>query len=354
MKRTRIAIVGFGWRGQQYLKVCKELEQFFDVVLIVVRSLKKINNIRKIYDGVVTDRLNDISKYNVDFVVSCVPPNQNFGVLNQIICYGIPVLCETPICEDIQDMVQIRDCVIKRGAKLQIAEQYIFSPYYQACKTIVSNGLLGEINVLEIYGLHDYHAIAMIRFLLGTCIQKLEIWGHRGKHKLVVTDSKSGIVESGKKISTFEDIAVITVNDNVNVIYNYTRGQYFSRIRNKRLLIRGSSGELDNNYISYVNKKHEVIQTNIVRHDYGIYSNHGWGHYGFSCGNEYIYKNPRYELRLNDDEIAITHVLLNMCKYIEDRFDFYTLETAIEDAYLGYQLRKVIQENSNKILKVER
>ncbi len=355
MKKNKITIVGFGWRGQQYLRVCKELEQFFEVVLIVVRNLSQIDKIKKIYDGVVTDRLNDISKYSVDFVISCVPPNQNYEVLNQIFYYGIPVLCETPICDNIhQDMVRIKDCAIKRNAKLQIAEQYIFSPYYQACKAIVSNGLLGEINVLEIYGLHDYHAIAMMRFLLGIRVRKLEIRGHRSKHKLVVTDSKRGIVESGKKISTFEDIAVMTVNDSVNVIYNYTRGQYFSGIRNKRLLIKGSSGELDDNNISYVNKKNEVIRTSITRHDYGIYSNHGWGHYGFSCGDEYIYKNCIYELRLNDDEIAISHVLLYMCKYIEEEIDFYKLDVAIEDAYLGYELKKAIKENSKRNIKVER
>ena len=48
-------------------------------------------------------------------------------------------------------------------------------------------------------------------------------------------------------------------------------------------------------------------------------------------------------MRINDDEIAITDMLMRMKKYVETGEDFYPLRDGLQDAYLEFMKEKALE-----------
>ena len=72
------------------------------------------------------------------------------------------------------------------------------------------------------------------------------------------------------------------------------------------------------------------------REDDGINNIDGWSHRFISFRGERIYENPFPGLRINDDEIAVTDLLVGMKRYVETGEDIYSLRDGLQDAYLDF------------------
>ncbi len=49
-----------------------------------------------------------------------------------------------------------------------------------------------------------------------------------------------------------------------------------------------------------------------------------------------LYENPFYKVRLTDEEIAITHCLVNMAEYLKSGTEFYSVQEASLDAKTAF------------------
>lgn len=73
---------------------------------------------------------------------------------------GIPVLCETPPGEDLEDLNSLWAEYKKYNGKIQVAEQYFAQPLYAAWEKVIRSGKLGEVENINISSLHGYHGAA--------------------------------------------------------------------------------------------------------------------------------------------------------------------------------------------------
>ena len=80
----------------------------------------------------------------------------------------------------------------------------------------------------------------------------------------------------------------------------------------------------------------------IYREDDGINNIDGWSHMYISFKGERIYENPFPGLRINDDEIAVTDLLVGMKKYLETGEDIYSLRDGLQDAYLDLMREEAV------------
>jgi hypothetical protein len=55
-----------------------------------------------------------------------------------------------------------------------------------------------------------------------------------------------------------------------------------------------------------------------------------------------IYENPFPGLRINDDEIAVTDLLVRMKKYIETGEEVYSLRDGLQDTYLDLMREEAV------------
>ena len=127
MSPTRFGIIGAGWRAEFFLRIAHALPERFHIPGTVVRDAAKGKAIEDKW-GLPTYRTIDdlLSKCDVDFVVVCVSSASNAEVLRDVAQREVPALVETPPGMTLEELAALHELTDK-GAKVQVAEQYISS-----------------------------------------------------------------------------------------------------------------------------------------------------------------------------------------------------------------------------------
>ncbi len=338
MKKIIFGMVGGGWRSQFYLRVVKALPERFEISGIVVRDETKGIKIEKEW-GVKTYRTIDelLDASSVEFVVVAVPRNAATSITKQLVEYDIPVLSETPPASDLSDLIELNNFIKKNNGKIQVAEQYHLQPLHAARISIVNSGKLGEINEVMISVCHDYHAISLMRKLLGVGFENATITTREFSSKLVEPDDYV-LPKSEKVVDSNRILAYLDFGNKIG-IYDFAYEQYFSWIRAPHLLIRGSKGEIFDHHISYLKDFKSPVYLDLKRQNAGENGNlEGYYLKGILAGEEWIYRNKYIPSRLTDDEIAIASCLDKMAEYVRNGKPFYDLAEASQDYYLALMM----------------
>ena len=105
--------------------------------------------------------------------------------------------------------------------------------------------------------------------------------------------------------------------------------QYFSWMRNNRVLVRDYCGEIVNDRVAYSKDFRTPLYMDFIRHIAGGPSNLE-GHYlkGIQLGTEWVCENPLAQAPLADDEVAIGALMLGMAAYVGGGVPPYPLAEA--------------------------
>lgn len=322
-------IIGAGWRSEFYLRIATLIPEEFYITGIYIRNSEKKKEFGKKYDVKIVDSIDELIMTNPEFIVSCVNKDGICDMIAELANRNIPVLSETPIgtsAEQIEDF----KCKIKSDWKVQVAEQFHFMPRNQAIKAIIDSGIIGEVNYAELSCCHDYHAVSLIRYFLGIKDEMPKVTSFSFDDRLNVYNCRTGIIEKTILKTSKQKIAILEYK-NKTAVYNFSSEQYFSDIRNSRIVIRGTNGEIINDTVTYLEGNIPMTFT-LTKNESGKYENLD----GF-CLNEIVgngkilYKNPFPLKRLSDEEIAIATCLIKMKEYLHNNKDFYNLSEAITD-----------------------
>lgn len=349
MNKTSFAIVGSGWRSEFYLRIVKALPERFDICGIVIRNNEKRKSIESTWGFKCYSTVDEmLCNSKPSFVVVSVTHSATYNVIKQLVEKRVPVLSETPPASDITELDELND-LVKRGAKIQVAEQYHLQPLNVARLKIIESGKLGEISQAYISSCHGYHAISLMRKFLGIKYENAKISSYKFISPLIDGPHRYGILE-GKRIDSEQVIAIIDFGHKFG-IYDFSTDQYSSWIRMPRITIRGDKGEIVNNEIRYLKDFKTLIETNFKRINAGENGSTHEGYYlkGILCGEELVYKNNFIPARLMDDEIAVASCIEKMENYVNNDVEFYSLSEASQDYYLSL----MINEALNKTEKVE-
>lgn len=344
MDKITFGIIGGGWRCEFYLRIAKELPDFFEIRGIVTRSEEKGSRIEKQW-GVKTFRtVEDLLKTHPSFVVVSVPWEAAPVLTKELTDKGIAVLSETPPAPDLEGLIKLNK-IIKKDAKVQVAEQYHLQPFNAALIDIAKSGRLGRVSQVQLSVCHGYHAMSLMRKLLDIGFENAAIRAQKIISPIVngpdreIMPKKEEIKESYQVIATLDFYEKLCV-------YDFTGDQYFSYIRSNRILVRGEKGEINGSKVKYLKNYLTPVEIDLKRLNAGENGNlEGLYLKGILLGNEWIYKNPFIGGRLSDDEIAIASCLQKMDAYVKGGASFYSLAEASQDHYLGMMIDKAAAAN---------
>lgn len=338
-EKIKYIVIGYGWRADFYVRAAQMLPEQLEVTAQVVRTKERAGMV----ENGVTD-LEEALKTKPDFAVLCVPRDSVKGYLEQFARLGVPVLCETPPAESIEDLNSLWRLAKKENLKIQIAEQYIFWPLYAGILDLIQKQLIGEVQMTMLSTVHGYHAMNLFRKIMDIGFENCKIHGESFRTSFTKTEDRAGFDYNGEILHTQRELASLEFENGKTAIYDFMGEQYNSVIRTRRLNIQGVRGEINDFTVRYLNEQNEGMESSIRRIDRGVLGNSGWYHLGMQFEDRFIYRNPFPHIRMNDDEIAVAQCLVKMKAYLETGEEFSSLKDALQDTYLSFVTEKCVQE----------
>ena len=189
---------------------------------------------------------------------------------------------------------------------------------------------------------HGYHAMSLIRRLLGVGFQDAEIRGQRFSSRVVAGPDRFGPPREERLVDVVNDCAWLDFGERA-AQYDFCQPQYWSWIRGQRVCIRGERGEIVDDTVTCLQDEVTPIRSRLVRHEAGRHGNHEGFHLkGLQFLNEWVYRNPVAPARLNDEEVAIAQCMLAMQRYVDTGESFYSLAEASQDQYLALAVTEAV------------
>jgi predicted dehydrogenase len=343
MRPIEFGIVGAGWRSEFYLRIARALPERFRITGVVVRNPEKREPFEKAWGVRVCADPDELLRTSPSFVVTSVSWASNPVLLKELSERGMPTLSETPPAPDLQGLREV-SALTRKGARIQVAEQYWAQPHHQACSALIEKGLIGRPTHAQVSVAHGYHGISLIRRFLGIGFEPPKISGKRFSAPIVAGAGRQGPPEREQIRDSDQDIIFLDWGDRLGVL-DFTGDQYFGWIRNRRVLIRGERGEILNDTIHYLKDFRTPIALALRRDVTGANGNlEGFSLRGIQAGDEWVYSNPFASARLSDDEIAIATCLARMDQYVRTGEEFYPLAEACQDHYLNLICQEALRE----------
>ena len=330
---TRFAVVGGGWRSEFYIRLGQLLPEKFELIGAVVRNQERAATLQADYGISIFESVDALLKFGKpDFVIVAVSWEANPEIVKELVEAGIPVLCETPPAPDLAALRSLWRAV---GASelAQVAEQYLYLPAHAARLAAIKNGVIGTATSVEISSTHGYHAVGMARGFLQAGFGVARVQSNTFTAPLVDPLSRegwNGDLSAHPKTTT---IATIDFGDGKSGLYNFVENQWHNQLRHRRIVIRGSSGEIvDNQVISLVDGP-AIVESEFRRYQLGHDLNlDGFDTEHISLNGAVIYRNPFVGLRLMDEEIAIASMMVRVADWIKGESEApYPLREACQD-----------------------
>ena len=356
MNPLSFVIVGSGWRAMFYVRIALRYPQCFKLCYLLCRTEEKAELIHREYGIPVTTDAQVCEAAHPDFVVVAVDRAAKFQVTKQWLSKGYPVLSETPAASTVDELEEL--WVLKqRGARLQVAEQYIRYPLIAAGLRAIERGLLGDPYAVELSLAHDYHAASLIRRMLRCGLDTtdrpfpaMKLCGKAYNFPVEETGSRYGSITDGS-IRQGNRVRVTLEFDNGKVaFYDFDGVQYHSFIRTRHINVQGQHGEWNDTILRYMDTSHHPVREELkawldpsyeVLHTYQLLElSRTW--------------NPEVHMEELQDEYAIATMMLDMRAFINHDREVYSLSEALEDAYTWLLMDETARHPGQVILSQSR
>ncbi len=343
MDGFEFAVVGAGWRTDFFLRVAAALPQM-NLCGVVARNEARAKDVESDWGVPCFASIPDLLTHTrPSFVVASVSPKAVPDVCIELAGHAVPILAETPPATDLEGLVSLYQQVSKLGARIQVAEQYWAQPLHAARQAVVDSGVLGPVNQVNLSVCHGYHAMSLIRRLLGVGFEPARIRGQRFTGRVIAGPDRAGPPRDERVVDVDTDYASIDFGDRIG-IYEFCLPQYRNWIRGQRVCIRGERGEIVDERVTYMKDEVTPISATLVRHEAGRCGNlEGLYLKAIQFQDNWVYRNPVSPARLSDEEIAVAQCLLDMQGFVEQGRSFYSLEDASQDQYLALACTKAIE-----------
>lgn len=336
MAKTRVGVIGSGWRSTLYLQAAKDLPDEFEIVSMRVRSEEKKARFEQQWGIPVTTSMDEFKSAKPDFVVDAVnrgDPEKGvpgvYEVAVDLISDGIPVLAETPPAESVQQCVDLWNLVQQKNVKMLVAENYFAEPDFAAKLEAAARGYLGDVQTVTVSNTHEYHAISVMRLLLDAQYTPLTVIGKRMDMDLTLTQDKDGSAITDGRTQKVERFHLLLNFDNGKTgIYDFAIAQYWSAIRSRYFMVQGSKGEIKDDEIWYLDQNNSPRQSRFISNKTadGKLIN-------ITVDDKVLYENTLLAKGVGSN-LGVTHMMLNMKRYLETGEAPYSFASAMQDTYI--------------------
>jgi predicted dehydrogenase len=314
-KPGRFGVVGTGWRAQFYLRLAGLLPAQLEVVGIVGRTQNSAEQSARRWNVPAYSSLPEFVKgQHPDFIVSAVPWATSPDVTQAAVELNVPILCETPPAPDLDGLRRLWQSVGASGL-VQVAEQYPLMPSHASRLVLARSEAIGTITSVQVSSTHQYHAVALMRAFLGRRFEPTTVSARTFTAPLINPLARDAWTDDDGPKEAKTTIATIDFGGGMG-LYDFTDNQWHNQLRSRRIVIRGSAGEIVNDEVVRLVGPRTIVRSALVRRQTGYDLDlDGFETDHISLGDTILYRNPYIGLRLNDEEIAISTMLAAMADW---------------------------------------
>jgi predicted dehydrogenase len=309
MTVTTFGIIGTGWRSEFFLRLARAAPDRFRATGVVSRSPERGAEITARWGPPAFDSVAVLLRAGApDFVIPCVPWAAMPDATREVVGLGARVLAETPPAPDLDGLRALWADVGDSGL-VQVAEQYLLMPGHAARLALVRDGVIGEPTSVQVSSTHLYHAVSMIRGLLGVGFEPAVVSARAFTAPLADPLSPDGWSGDGTPKDIATTIATLDFGGRMG-LYDFTDNQWWNPLRARRIVIRGSNGELVDDRVVRLADPTSPVESRLVRRQTGIDLNlEGVDLDHISFDGRVVYRNPFKGSRLSEDDIAVAALL---------------------------------------------
>jgi predicted dehydrogenase len=303
------AVVGHGWRADFYLRVARALPDRFRCVGVVTRGADAGADVERAW-GVPTYRaIGAMLEAGRPLVVlTSVPWAANPGVIRELVAGDVAVLAETPPAPDAEALRSLWADVGASGL-VQVAEQNPFLPMLAAVQEVLRTGLLGRVTSASVSWTHGYHAVAMLRALLGVGGEPTVVRATAVEGPLLRGPYRDGRPVNPTEVPAVHTVATLTWPQGIGM-YDFTQVQWWHPLRRRQLVVRSSLGEIVGTSVTWAGNDGRPLDAPIARRQTGLDGDlEGADLDTLTWAGRTLYRNPYRGSRLSDEEIADATVL---------------------------------------------
>ena len=306
---STFGIIGSGWRSEFFLRLARAAPDRLRVAGVVTRSAERGETITAEW-GVPTFRsaAELVRAESPEFVIASVPWAVMPDAIRELVGLGAHVLSETPPAPDLPGLRALWDDVGGSG-RVQVAEQYLLMPGHAARLAIVQEGIVGEPTSVQVSSTHLYHAVSMIRGLLGLGFEPAVVSARAFTAPLVDPLTFDGWTGDGTPKEAATTLATLDFGGRMG-LYDFTDNQWWNPLRTRRIVVRGSNGELVDNHVVRLVDPTAPVESQLVSRRTGIDLNlEGSDLDHISFDGRVVYRNPFVGTRLSEDDIGVASLL---------------------------------------------
>lgn len=340
----RFAVVGSGWRSEFFVRLARMAPDHLAVAGVVTRSAERAQHIAGEW-GVPAmlslDALADASGEPPEFVVTSVPWDRSPETIEHAVHLGFPVLAETPPAPTAEGLRALWASVGGSG-QVQVAEQYLLMPGHAARLGLVRSGLIGSIGSVQVSSTHLYHATSMIRVLLGAGFDPVEVTARSFPAPLLDPLTPAGWTDATEPREATTTLALLDFGEGRSGVYDFTDNQWWNPLRARRIVVRGSHGEIVDDTVTRMADPRTPVQSALVRRQLGIDLNlEGVELDSISFDGGVVYRNPFPGARFSDDDLAVATILRDMGHWVRGHGPApYPLAGACQDHLIGLAIEE--------------
>lgn len=339
--RTTFGIVGGGWRSHLLLRLADAAPGRLNAAGVVTRTADAGERVTARW-GVPTYRTIDelLKAEDVDYVVAAISWPAMPGVIRDLVAAGMAVLAETPPAPDLERMRSLWGDVAGSGL-VQVAEQYLLMPGHAARHTVIQDGVIGQATSVEISSTHLYHAVSLIRGLLGVGMDDVVVNARDFRAPLVDPLTFDGWDLQAVPEPRTTTIATLDFGDRMG-LYNFVENQWWNPLRTRRIVVRGSRGELVDNTVVRLVDPTSPVESSLVYRRTGVDMNlEGSELVHVSFDGRVVYRNPWLGTRLSEDDIAVASMLEAEGAWVRGEGpEPYPLAQACQDHAIGLAIQE--------------
>lgn len=352
--KKRFVIVGSGWRSLYYVRIAKALPEEFELCAMLCRTAEKAKKMSTEHNIYTTTSIEECINMQPDFVVVAVNKASIADVSKEWMNYGFTVLCETPASLDVEVLRELWQLHLQ-GKRLVVAEQYMYYPRYWAILDVLSKGIIGEPDCINISLAHEYHGASLMRaFLRENVATSFTISAKTYEFPTVETLNRYEKITDGRQAMKKRTVATVEFADGKVAWYDFDSEQYRSPIRKNFVKVQGCHGELMNDEIYYLDNnnepcydKLEVEERLVTTEDTNPNLHTVREIKKITFKDEIIYEPVFGLCGMAEDETAIAKIMQHAAEY-DQEFARMALANALQDAYMAILMQRAV-DSSEKI-----
>src|SRR3954447_2517279 len=306
---TTFGIVGSGWRADFFLRLAAMAPDRFRATGVVTRTAERGAEVTARH-GVPAFRTTRelIAAEAPEFVIVSVPWAVTPDATRELAAQDMRVLAETPPAPDLPGLRRLWEDVGASGL-VQVAEQYLLMPGHAARLQVVRDGVIGDPTAVQVCSTHLYHAVSMIRGLLGVGFAPAAVHGRAFTAPLADPLTPDGWTGDATPQPRATTIATLDFGGRMG-LYDFTDNQWWNPLRGRRIVVRGTTGEIADDQVVRLADATTPVASPLVYRRTGVDLNlegNELDHISFD--GRVVYRNPFPGARFSEDDLAVALLL---------------------------------------------